>query len=193
MIDCKDILDAVYINVKATYIEHLYSKKVKNTTVNESSIVDEALEKTTLNDPLMVTENNNRENMGVTTQKVSEELERMAESEVMIKIRSELEDKIPYALASVCANLASIDRRYREERDLDEQPDFSEFYLEVGDAFPLCERFVFPCVMFVSSMVLIDIDEERSDSFYDKYALSVSQIVSEMPWEMQKTVEKYSY
>ena len=193
MIDCRDILDVVYINVKASYIERLYSKKVKNITINENTNMDENLQKTTLNDPEMVTQVNSKENTGLTTEKVSEELERMPENKVISSIMSELEEKVPYALASVCANLAKLDRIYREIRGFENQPEFSEYALEVGDDFPLSERFVLPCVLFCSSMAIIEIDEDKCDKFYNRYVASVNQIVSEMPWEMQKIVEKYSY
>lgn len=78
-------------------------------------------------------------------------------------------------------------------RAYDAQTEFSEFVIDVIDEFPLSERFAFPCIMFVSSMILIDIDEDKSDTFYDKYATAVSLITSEIPFECGSTAEKYPY
>ena len=193
MIDCRDILDAVFINVRGSFIDKFYSSIVKSRTLKESSSVDEDLTRNTTSEPILVTEDNVREAVGETTETVREEVERSMDEDIMLDIRLELEERMPYALASACASLAMLDRKYREIRGEGEQPSFSEFYLEVGDDFPLSERFVFPCVMFVSSMMLLDIDEDKSDSFYEKYALSVTQIVSEMPFEGKGIVERYPY
>jgi len=193
MMDCRDILDAVYNSVKDFYIAHFYSAKVKSRTVNENTVVDESLKTSSTSEPVMESETNNRESDTSTSETVREELERTPESEIMLDIRMELEAKMPYALATVCANLACIDRLYREWKGYDEQQAFSEFYLTVGDDFPLSERFAYPCTMFVSSMMLIDIDEAKSDAFYEKYATLVTQIVSEIPMKNGAIVEKYPY
>ena len=191
MLDCRDILDAVYTHVKDIYVNHFYSAKVKNTTANENETTDEELKMTAYSDPESKTNINSKESIGDSTQTVKESVERTTDQKTLLMIRYELEEKLPYALASVCSNLAKLDRMYREMKNYDEQPSFSEFYLDVGDDFPLSDRFVFPCVMFVSSMALIDIDEEKSDAFYDKYATSVMEITSEMPFECGNTAQKY--
>jgi hypothetical protein len=124
---------------------------------------------------------------------IVERVERDSETDVAEKIGEDLEEKFPYVLAAACSNLAAIDREYRKMKGLDEQEKFCEFILETSDAFPLCDRFVYPCIMYVSSMVLIDVNEEKSDDFYEKYASLVSQIVSELPCELTSVVEKYPY
>ena len=193
MLDCRDVLDAVFAQVKDTYVLHFYSSKVKSTTSSENASVDEELKMTAFDDPKSENNVNSKESTGSSTETVKETLEFVTDSKTLTNIRYEIEEKFPYALATVCSNLAKLDRMYRQMKNYGEQPSFSEFCLEVGDDFPLCERFVFPCVMFVSSMVLIDIDEKKSDAFYDKYAISLTQIVSEMPYECASTVEKYPY
>lgn len=191
--NCKDIFNAVYNNVKRVYISTLYSSKVKSRTLSETLSEDESLKMNATSDPVSETNTNSKEIEGATTETVKESVERMAEEDVVAEIRLELEEKFPFALASVCSNLAHIDRKYRELKGFDEQEDFSECYIDLGDTFPLCERFIFSCIMFVCSMVLIDVEEKSSDDFYEKYATSVMQILSEIPGTNKSIVEKYPY
>ena len=193
MLDCREILDAVFAQVKDAYVLHFYSSKVKSTTLSENASIDEELKMTAFDDPKSETNINSRESTGASTETVKENLEFVTDNKTLVNIRYEIEEKFPYALATVCSNLAKFDRMYRQMKNYGEQPSFSEFCLRVGDDFPLCERFVFPCVMFVASMVLIDIDDKKSDAFYDKYATTLTQIVSEMPFECGSMVERYPY
>ena len=192
-VECRDIFNAVYTYVRSSYISNLFSSKVKSTTSNESIDESEDLTMTKTSEPASETNVNSREVVGTNTEIVKESVERMDENTVADKIRIDLEEKFPFALASVCSNLATIDREYRKFKSEGEQPKFSEYLIEVTDDFPLADRFVFPAIMYISSMVLIDIDEKRSDDYYDKYASSVTQIVSEIPFENGKVAEKYPY
>lgn len=105
----------------------------------------------------------------------------------------ELENKFPFALGVVCGNLSTLDKQYRKVHGLEEQGEFSSFFLDVEEDFPLADRFAYPCVLFVSSMMLIDVDNEVSDAYYEKYADIVSKIVLEIPFENGSTAEKYPY
>ena len=192
-VECRDIFNAVYTYVRSSYISNLFSSKVKSTTSNESIDESEDLTMTKTSEPASETNVKSREVVGTNTEIVKESVERMDENTVADKIRIDLEEKFPFALASVCSNLATIDREYRKFKNEGEQPKFSEYLIEVTDDFPLADRFVFPAIMYISSMVLIDIDEKRSDDYYDKYASSVTQIVSEIPFENGKMAEKYPY
>ena len=192
-VECRDIFNAVYTYVRSSYISNLFSSKVKSTMSNESIDESEDLTMTKTSEPASETNVNSREVVGTNTEIVKESVERMDENTVADKIRIDLEEKFPFALASVCSNLATIDREYRKFKNEGEQPKFSEYLIEVTDDFPLADRFVFPAIMYISSMVLIDIDEKRSDDYYDKYASSVTQIISEIPFENGKMAEKYPY
>ena len=192
-VKCKDIFKAVYTYVKASYISSWFSSKVKSRTVNESATEDENLVMTKTDEPQGETNVNSKEISNSNTETVSESINREDESEVMDKIQLDIEEKFPFAIASFCSNVATIDREYRKFKGYRTQPSFSEYMIEISEDFPLCERFVFPAIMYISSIILMDIDEKRSEDFYDKYAASVSQIVSELPYQQLKTVEKYPY
>lgn len=191
-IECRDILNAVYTYVRGSYISNLFSSKVKSRTASESVNEDEEIRVTNTTEG-SESSTNSLDIVGSNTETVTESVDRMAESEVADKIRMDIDEKFPYALASVCSNLEMIDREYREYRGYEAQPSFSKYVLDPSDEFPLSERFAFSVIMFVSSMVLIDIDEKKSDDFYDKYATSVSEIISELPTKSLGIAEKYPY
>lgn len=193
MMDCRDILDAVYVQVKDSYIAYYYSSDIKSKTVSENNDVSENLKKTETSEPVIETNINTKQSVMDFTETVKSGVERMDESDVRNDIRKSIQEKMPYALGSVCANLALLDRMYRELKGLDKQPNFSEYYLDVGDEFPLSDRFVFPCVMFVSSMVLVDINEKKSDYYYKKYINAAKTVALEIPSEKESVVEKYPY
>ena len=190
-VTCQDIFNGVYINVKGCYIEKLYSTKKKATTYTKNINEDENHEKvdksalaTVVNIDSLVSDTSYQET-------VSESLDRKEESEVMSQIRLDLDEKFPYIIASFCSNSSNLDKAYRKYMGLEEQNEFSAYMIEQSEVFPLSERFVYPCIMYVSSMALIDIDEKMSDMFYGKYTTLLSSITREIPFECLKTVEKY--
>ena len=190
---CRDIFNGVYINVKGSYIANLYSSKTKSTTYLKTINEDENLEKQEKTDPVSLVNINARVSNTTLNETVSETVDRQDESEVLAKIRLDIDEKFPYIIASFCSNTATLDRAYRKLNGFLEQPAFSEYILEQDQIFPLSERFVYPCIMYISSMVLIDIDEKMSDLFYDKYVSLISSITKEIPLECLSTVEKYPY
>ena len=192
-VECRDIFNAVYTYVRGSYISNLYSSKVKTTIENAQDVEDGSDETTTHGENNTKSNRYQKENYKDINLSVKEKTERDDESKVADKIRMDIDEKFPFALASVCSNLAVIDKEYRKIKEMDEQPDFSEYILEVDDEFPLADRFVFPAIMYVTSMVLIDVDEKKSDDYYEKYASSVSKIISELHFDMGTTVEKYPY
>ena len=193
VVECRDIFNGVYSNVKNSYIEKWYSSTVKSKTSNKGINEDENLTMSKTDSPIGEKNVNDREVTETFTETVSEGTERKSESEVASKIRADVDEKFPFIIASVCSNLATLDKRYRKMMGYDEQESFSEFVLEMTERFPLSDRFVYPCVMYISSMLLIDIDEKKSDMFYKKYVDTVKSITEEIPFESENVVEKYPY
>ena len=190
---CRDIFNAVFINVRESYISSLYTTKTKSKIVGSVGSCSEVSEEDDLVELNMKTSRANKDVTDDINEFITEKIERQEGSDITAKIRSDIEEKFPFAMGAVCSNLATLDREYRKFKGFDEQAEFSEFIIETTDEFPLSDRFAFPCIMFVSSMVLIDIDEKKSDDFYEKYASAVAQIVSELSYETSSTVEKYPY
>ena len=59
--DCRDILDAVYVHTKDTYIAKFYTSEVKSKTLSENQDLNENLKKTVLEDPRSETNTNFQE------------------------------------------------------------------------------------------------------------------------------------
>lgn len=125
--------------------------------------------------------------------KTVEKTEKVVPEEAPLEIREELEERFPFILASVCAELGTLDKEYRRSTGQGEQEGYSEFFIGIDDLFPLCEKFSFPCAMYVSSMFLIDSDSEASDRFFERYSDAVSEISSKIAWESAQTLQKYPY
>ena len=192
-VDCRDIFDAVYYNVKNIILSKDGVTKIKSKTLSESANEDGVRNTTTSGEPVGEARTESLESSASSTETVREYVEKGDNNARVLEIRSELEEKFPFALGAVCSNLATLDIAYRKVHGYDEQGEFSHYFIDLLDEFPLCERFVHACIMFVSSMVIIDIDDKKSDDFYDKYASAVSTIQGEIPFESVLTVEKYSY
>lgn len=188
-----DIYDAVFFNIKGIFLKSFDYVHVKSKSVSESESEDENLTMTETADPVSRTNLNNREQSGERSETVRETVERMAENDAVILIRKQLDERFPYALGSACGNLAQLDRDYRLSIGAGEQAEFSQFMVGVDDAFPLSERFAYACVLYVTSTMLLDVDEKKSDAYYKKYASAVSRIAKEIAFVSSSTVEKYPY
>lgn len=117
-VTCRDIFNAVYINVRESYISNLYSSKSKIKTLTESLTEEENLAMTETSEPVGETNVNSKQIGTTVSENITESVQRTSESEVANKIRSDVEEKFPFALATVCGNLAALDREYRSLKGL---------------------------------------------------------------------------
>lgn len=189
----RDIFNAVCLTVKRSFLQSCDIVNVKSKTMNSEDSEEENLKKTITVEPQTTIALNTKDISGTVVETVKESVERVDEQTAMADIEREIEEKFPYALGSVCGNLAELDKLYRKAHGREEQVEFSQYFIDVENEFPLCDVFVHPCVMFISSMMLIDVNEKRSDVFYDRYASAVSKIAHEIPPEIKSTVEKYPF
>jgi len=192
-ISCADIFHAVLLNIKKAMLDSYDTVNVKSKTVSSTGEDEKNDSVARTNEPYTETHVITSNETSSGTETVKESIERVKEKDVILDIQSELENKFPFALGVVCGNLATLDRQYRKVHGLEEQGEFSTFFLDVDNDFPLSDRFAYPSVLFVSSMMLIDVDDNISDAYYEKYADIVSKIVLEIPFENSSTAEKYPY
>lgn len=100
-------------------------------------------------------------------------------------------ERAPYLLAAFCCENGAADVDYREAHGLGAQGDFSRVFLELGEEFPLCERFAYPAECYLASMLLMDENEALSDKLYDRYCDSISALYGELPGVSGGTVDRY--
>ena len=190
----KDIFDIAYSYVKNLFLkQRTKSVSVVSKTTKETydETLKDSLEETA--EPITSESESSKDTVREGTETVKESVETTLDDGAELEVRNELEERFPFILASVCGDLERLDVEYRRASDMDGQSEFSAFFIGLDDVFPLCERFCFPCAMYVCSMFLIDSDSDRSDEFFAKYSESVSEISAEIPFELKRTVEKYPY
>ena len=100
-------------------------------------------------------------------------------------------ERAPYILASMFSAAAATDKNYRASNDLNEQGAFSSTHVELFEEFPLSERFASAAVFYLASLLIIDDNEELSDTFYEKYCDSMASISSEIPSKVVKIKNVY--
>ena len=88
------------------------------------------------------------------------------------------EERAPYILASFCSLASEIDKRLRVIDSLDAQPSFSHVFLSLDASFPLCPRLAPAASLYLAAMLVIDEDDELSDSLYDKYCDAIASLAS---------------
>lgn len=189
----RDIFNAVCLAVKRSFLQSYDAVNVKSKTLTTEDSEEENLKETLTGETQTTIALNTKDTSGSVVETVKESVERVEEQTAMADIELELEEKFPFALGSVCGNLAELDKLYRHAHGREEQAEFSHYFIDVDTEFPLCDVFVHPCVMFIASMMLIDVNEKRSDVFYDRYASAVTKIAHEIPAEINSTVEKYPF
>ena len=106
-------------------------------------------------------------------------------------------ERAPYILSSMFSNAASIDKKYRAANGLEEQPAFSPVYTELTADFPLCDRFASSAAFYLASLLIIDANEQLSDSFFERFCDGMAAISAEIPsasptmWSLEGTKNVY--
>ena len=90
-------------------------------------------------------------------------------------------ERAPYILSAMFSESAKIDKKYRTANNLSKQGNINPTYTELTNDFPLCDRFTSAAIFYLASLLIIDENDDLSDSFYDKYCDSISSIVAEIP------------
>jgi hypothetical protein len=95
-VECRDIFNAVYVNVRGSYIESFYSSKQRTKTSLANSVTEDYSEKNTV--AATSCENVRKEIQGEDTanETIVERVERDSETDGADKIGEDLEEKFPY-------------------------------------------------------------------------------------------------
>ena len=102
-----------------------------------------------------------------------------------------LHEKAGHILASLFSEIGEIDKKYRETFGLPPQPEFSNTYVQQDDEFPLCDRFVNAAKFYLASFIILEVDESRADTFYEKYCDSICSIINSIPAVLEQTSNVY--
>lgn len=100
------------------------------------------------------------------------------------------EERAPYLLAAFCSEIADVDKNFRRAEGT-QAPIHDSIYLDLDADFPLSERFGTAASLYLAAMLILDSDEERSDSLYEKYCDSISSIADSIPACSEPIVNRY--
>ena len=103
-------------------------------------------------------------------------------------------ERAPYLLAAMVSEAAQLDKRYRAANGEEAQPSFSPVFIGLDSGFPLTDRFVSAAAFYLASMLIIDDNDELSDSLYEKFCdrmASLSSKAPAVPAELHKTKNVY--
>ena len=84
-------------------------------------------------------------------------------------------ERAPYILSAMFSEAARLDQNYRAANKLEEQPTFSTN----------------AAAFYLASLLIVDENDELSDSFYDKYCDSMASISSETCGKAEKIKNVY--
>ena len=101
------------------------------------------------------------------------------------------EERAPYLIAAFCAQSASLDRRLRETSALPPAPPFHAAFLDLEEEFPLLERLIPLCCLYLAAMLVLEENEPLSDKLYDRYSEGMSAVWNEIPAVLESIRDEY--
>ena len=99
--------------------------------------------------------------------------------------------RAPYLLPILCYNLSHLDRKYRNAGNDDGINYMPRSPVDMNGVFPLSEVLAAPAAYYLASMLIFDSDETRSDTLYEKFCEMCDGIERDLPYKLEKTVDKY--
>ena len=104
-------------------------------------------------------------------------------------------ERAPYLIAAACTRLSDLDTRIRHAEGKGPSK-FNTVSLSLDVLFPLSDRLSPAVVLYLSSMLILESDEERSDKLYRQYLEAVQCIedaypATEKPGTSHSIIDKY--
>ena len=91
---------------------------------------------------------------------------------------TDYEERAPYLIAGFCAEAQERDKDWRSSMNHGTQGTWNSVCISLDEIFPLSERFACAAAFYVAAMLVVDSDEELSDTLYDRFCDAMSTIDS---------------
>ena len=101
------------------------------------------------------------------------------------------EERAPYLLAAFCTEMSELDNKLRNVRNEATGILSDTVLLPLDSDFPLSPRFTVAASLYLAAMLILDSDEDRSDTLYGQYSDAVSRIADSIPATLTSIVDKY--
>ena len=102
-------------------------------------------------------------------------------------------ERTPYLAAAFCTEAQDSDNAMRASRGEPPTTAFNAVYLPLDSVFPLLDCFCTAASLYIAAMLIIDEDEELSDSIYEKYCDEMSRLTDSIPCVSAPIRDKYSF
>ena len=99
--------------------------------------------------------------------------------------------RAPYILGGFFYENSRLDDEYRRVLGLEARNYVHAVYANLDADFPFAERFASAAEYYLSSMLVIEEDNDLSDKFFDMYSVAMTKIVSEIPATSEKIAQMY--
>ena len=103
----------------------------------------------------------------------------------------DFEERAPYLLAAFCSDTTGIQRQICLSEGKPEPGTFTRVCLDLDEKFPYSERLASAAGYYLAAMLILDLDENRSDTLYDKYCDTISSISDTLPARSESIVNRY--
>lgn len=104
---------------------------------------------------------------------------------------ADYEERAPYLLAAFCTEMCDLDKHLRGTGGDTADVLIDAVLLPLENNFPLSSRFSAAASLYLAAMLILDSDEERSDTLYGQYSDAVSRIADGIPATLTPIVNKY--
>ena len=98
-----------------------------------------------------------------------------------------------FLIAAFCNETERIDDAIRKATALGKRPYFNPVWVSLDEDFPSAEKLAPAASLYLAAMLILDDDPERSDSFYEKYCDSISEIENSFPMTLERITDTYGY
>ena len=104
---------------------------------------------------------------------------------------SDYEDRASYILATFCSQCASADARYRQAHKMSAVTVSAVAYVELSEAFPLCDAFAPAATYYLAAMLTLDENEVLSEKFFALYTDALATIQASLPALRETVTDSY--
>ena len=100
-------------------------------------------------------------------------------------------NRAPYLLALFCMEQFELDRHLRAQLGFEEIEELDRLCLDMNEDFPFLDCLAPAAALYLSSMLILEENEELYEKLYERYCDLVSSLQSGLPFELESIENLY--
>ena len=100
-------------------------------------------------------------------------------------------ERAGYLLAAACSQCAPQDRIYRKANGMADSTVQTVAFVELDEVFPLSPIFVPAVTYYLAAMLVLDENEDMSDTLFSHYADTLASIRNNLPASTERITDRY--